>query len=42
MRKMIDEYYKRPEIKKRAILGIHNAIFATQPGEGAFVIDMLL
>lgn len=29
-------------MKQKAPLGIHNALFATEPGEGAFVIDLLL
>ena len=39
---MKSEYYGKPEISKKAIFGIDNAIFTTLPGEGAFVIDLLL
>lgn len=40
---MISSYYKKPGMKlEKAVFGIDNAIFATKPSEGAFVIDLLL
>ena len=39
--KLIKSYYEKPEIKKR-VNGIQNSIFATEPGEGAFMVDLLL
>ncbi len=29
---MTEEYYKKPGMKEKAVLGIHNAIFSTETG----------
>lgn len=42
MEKMKEQYYGKPGMEAKLGTGVENAIFATQPSEGAFVIDLLI